>query len=85
MAHISELSDKPIKKPEEVAKVGDELEFKILSIEPADHRLGLSIRALKEKKEKVVSAETEKNEKELKISAKKKVSKEEKEATEKKK
>lgn len=84
LAHISELSDKPIKKPEEVAKVGDELEFKILSIEPADHRLGLSIRALKEKKEKIVSAETEENEKELKISAKKKVSKEEKEATEKK-
>ncbi|MFH0820143.1 MAG: S1 RNA-binding domain-containing protein [bacterium] len=84
LAHISELSDKPIKKPEEVAKVGDELEFKILSIEPADHRLGLSIRALKEKKEKIVSAETEENEKEPKISAKKKVSKEEKETTEKK-
>lgn len=46
LAHISELSEKTITSPEEVAKPGDTLEFKILSIEPEFHRLGLSIKAL---------------------------------------
>ncbi|MDD5043862.1 MAG: S1 RNA-binding domain-containing protein [Patescibacteria group bacterium] len=49
LAHISELSTKTISSPEEVAKPGDVLEFKIVSLEPKDHRLGLSIKALKEK------------------------------------
>lgn len=49
LAHISELSDKPIEDPKEIAKIGDILDFKILSIEPANHRLGLSHKALKEK------------------------------------
>ncbi len=46
LAHISELSEKTVTSPEEVAKPGDTLEFKILSIEPEFHRLGLSIKAL---------------------------------------
>ncbi len=48
LAHISELSSKPISDPKEVAKPGEVLKFKVVSIEPADHRLGLSLRALKE-------------------------------------
>lgn len=48
LAHISELSSTPIKDPTEVAKVGDELEWKVVSIEPEYHRLGLSLKALKE-------------------------------------
>lgn len=69
LAHISELSEKPIKSPEEVAKIGDELEFKILSIESVDHRLGLSIRALKEKPkktEKETESKTKKSKKDEK-------------------
>ncbi len=50
LAHISELSDKPINNPRQIAKEGDILDFKILSIEPEDHRLGLSLKALKNKK-----------------------------------
>lgn len=52
LAHLSELSDKPIKNPEElakIAKVGDVLKFKIISLEPEEHRLGLSLRAIKNK------------------------------------
>lgn len=49
LAHVSELSSKPITDPNEIAKSGDVVEFKILSIEPSHHRLGLSIKALKEK------------------------------------
>jgi len=49
LAHISELSDKPITDAREFAKIGDVIDLKILSIEPANHRLGLSAKALKEK------------------------------------
>ena len=48
LAHISELSHKPITDVSEIAKEGDELKFKILTIEPKNHRLGLSIKALTE-------------------------------------
>jgi small subunit ribosomal protein S1 len=46
LAHISELSSKPVSDPGEIAKVGDMLEFMIVSIEPEQHRLGLSLKAL---------------------------------------
>jgi len=49
LAHISELSDKPISDSNEVAKPGEVLEFRILSIEPNNHRLGLSLKPVKEK------------------------------------
>ena len=43
LAHISELSNSPVKDLSRVAKAGDVLKFKIVSIEPGDHRLGLSL------------------------------------------
>ncbi|MBU0708068.1 S1 RNA-binding domain-containing protein [Patescibacteria group bacterium] len=46
LAHISELSYKLVRHPGEIVKIGDKREFKILSIEPDNHRLGLSIKAL---------------------------------------
>lgn len=49
LAHLMELSTEEVKNPEELMKVGDEKEFKIISIEPQEHRLGLSIKALTEK------------------------------------
>jgi small subunit ribosomal protein S1 len=60
LAHISELSNKPISDPLEVAKIGDEIEFIIISIEPENHRLGLSLKALKSPRdEKNLNSETE--------------------------
>lgn len=56
LAHLMELSHEPVKAAEEVVKPGQELEFKIISIEPAEHRLGLSIKQLTEAPKK---AETE--------------------------
>jgi ribosomal protein S1 len=43
LAHISEISEKPIKDLSGIAKEGDVLKFKIVSIEADDHRLGLSM------------------------------------------
>ncbi len=48
LAHISELSRERISSPADVLKEGETREFKILSIEPNDHRLGLSVKALTE-------------------------------------
>jgi len=49
LAHISELSWKKIQAPEEVLKVGEKCKFKIVSIEPDHHRLGLSVKQMTEK------------------------------------
>ncbi|MBU0670549.1 MAG: S1 RNA-binding domain-containing protein [Patescibacteria group bacterium] len=60
LAHISELSYNKISSPKEVVEIGKDYKFKILTIEPKDHRLGLSMKALTDKpeeKEKPASAE----------------------------
>ncbi|EKD47166.1 MAG: RNA binding S1 protein [uncultured bacterium] len=54
LAHVSELSDEQIDHPSKVAKSGEVMKFKIVSIEPKEHRLGLSLKAISEKKKEVV-------------------------------
>lgn len=51
LAHLGELSEDKIQDAGAVLKEGEEREFKIISIEPQEHRLGLSIKALKAKAE----------------------------------
>lgn len=57
LAHLLELSHDPIKAPEEAVKPGQEYEFKIISIEPGEHRLGLSLKQLTEAPKKAEVAE----------------------------
>ncbi len=62
LAHIMELSHEAVKNPEALLKPGEEKEFKIISIEPADHRLGLSLKAMTEapkKEEEKTEAQAE--------------------------
>lgn len=59
LAHISELSSKQIQSPTEVASIGDTLKFKIISIEPVDHRLGLSLKGANEKSSEKPSEKSE--------------------------
>src|SRR4029079_289870 len=42
LLHISELSDHKVENPEEVVKVGDEIEVKILRVDTDDRKIGLS-------------------------------------------
>jgi small subunit ribosomal protein S1 len=42
LLHISELADHKVDSPEEVVKVGDEIEVKVLRVEPKDRKIGLS-------------------------------------------
>lgn len=65
LAHISELSNKQISDPHQVAQPGDDLDFIVVSIEPQDHRLGLSIKALtrqQEQKQELTEQSSEKKE-----------------------
>lgn len=43
LAHVSQLSDKGQINPTDIAKAGDEMELYVVSIEPNNHRLGLSL------------------------------------------
>src|SRR5262249_6855996 len=42
LLHISELADHKVESPEEIVKVGDEIEVKVLRVEPKDRKIGLS-------------------------------------------
>ena len=46
LIHISELSQQVIKHPKDVVNEGDELELKIIRIEPERRRLGLSLKQI---------------------------------------
>ncbi len=63
LVHISELSTDHIVDPGQIVDLGKKYDFKIISIEPENHRLGLSLKSDKEekaeKKEKVEKVEKE--------------------------
>ena len=42
LLHISELSDEKVENPEDVVKVGDELEVKVLRVDTDERKIGLS-------------------------------------------
>ncbi len=44
LLHISELADHKVENPEDVVKVGDELEVKVLRVDTEDRKIGLSRR-----------------------------------------
>ena len=44
LLHISELADHKIDKPQDIVKEGDEVEVKILKVEPESRKIGLSLR-----------------------------------------
>ncbi|MEK9152033.1 MAG: S1 RNA-binding domain-containing protein [Patescibacteria group bacterium] len=59
LAHVSELSKNPVANITDIAKPGDEMEFMVVSVEPEQHRLGLSRKALQEQTSKDDKAEPE--------------------------
>jgi small subunit ribosomal protein S1 len=44
LVHISELSDERITHPKQVVREGEDVSLRIIKIDPARHRLGLSLR-----------------------------------------
>jgi small subunit ribosomal protein S1 len=57
LIHVSELSDERIQKPEEVLNVGDTVQAKVISIDPVERKIGLSIREYKHDIEQGITSE----------------------------
>lgn len=49
LVHISQISHKHIATPNEVLTSGEKVKVKVLNVNPAEHRLALSIKALQDK------------------------------------
>lgn len=45
LIHISEIANRRIERPEEVVSVGDELDVKVINLDPKGRRIGLSLKA----------------------------------------
>ena len=60
LVHISQISHKHIATPHEVLHEGDEVQVKVLEVNPDEHRIALSIKALEEKpaEEKIVAEDS---------------------------
>jgi small subunit ribosomal protein S1 len=54
LCHISELSEERVEKPEDVVKLGQEMEFKILRIDAESKKIGLSARAVGKDDEPII-------------------------------
>ncbi len=68
LAHISEISNEPVSDLSKIVAIGDMKEFKILSIEPKNHRLGLSLKKFQPPQETKETIKTEtKEEKKKKV------------------
>jgi len=52
LVHVSELSEKHVMDPGQIVELGKRYDFKIISIEPENHRLGLSLKAVNSSTEK---------------------------------
>lgn len=53
LVHISQISHKHIATPHEVLHEGDKVQVKVLEVNPDEHRVALSIKALQEKPEEL--------------------------------
>jgi small subunit ribosomal protein S1 len=49
LVHISELSDKEVEKVEDILKVGETKQFRVIKVNPDERKLGLSLRPEREK------------------------------------
>jgi len=58
LCHVTELSDERVDKPEDVAQIGQEMDFRILRIEQDSKKIGLSARAATTHEEPVADTRT---------------------------
>lgn len=62
LIHLSEITDEAVEDAGTLLKVGDKVKAKIITVDPKEHRIGLSIKALTEKPEKAEKKEAKKKE-----------------------
>ena len=54
LIHISELDERHVDSPEEVVSVGEDLQLKVISLDPGERRIGLSLKEAKVDQEQTV-------------------------------
>jgi small subunit ribosomal protein S1 len=59
LLHISELSDSKVESPEDVVKVGDEIEVKVLRVDVGERKIALSRRKMDQGVEETEASEAE--------------------------
>ena len=57
LIHISELAERRIEKPEEVVKIGDQLELKVIHLAVNERRIGLSLKAAQAEQERATTTQ----------------------------
>jgi small subunit ribosomal protein S1 len=78
LVHISEMSEEQVIDPREILSPGDKKDFKIISVEPEAHKIGLSLKGIENKtkgkkpKPKMLPSRRKKGKKNSQISIKKK-------------
>ena len=53
LVHISQLSTERVEKPSSLFEVGNEVEAEVIHIDPREHKMGLSVKALRRSEERV--------------------------------
>jgi len=62
LIHISELDEKHVDNPSEVVSINDQLDLKVISLDPEERRIGLSLKEAKTDQERtIVTQYTEEN------------------------
>ncbi|MFC1747760.1 30S ribosomal protein S1 [Pseudomonadota bacterium] len=62
LIHITEIAEDEVREPGDVLKIGDKISAKVIAVEPDEHRVGLSIKALSEKATKKAAKEEDEEE-----------------------
>jgi small subunit ribosomal protein S1 len=57
LIHISELAERRIEKAEEVVSIGDELDLKVIHLDPTERRIGLSLKAAQAEQERATATQ----------------------------
>ncbi len=62
LIHISEIADRRIERPEEIVSVGDEIDVKVINLDPKGRRIGLSLKAAVADQERAAAPPEERQE-----------------------
>lgn len=66
LIHLSEISNQKVEDPSDFLTIGEEVEAQVINIDRDEHRIGLSLKALKSVDKKKEDGEEESEEKEVK-------------------
>lgn len=72
LIHISELAEQRIEKPEDIVSVGQELDLKVIHLDPTERRIGLSLKAAQAEQDRATITQYEQEQQEVRSQAQEK-------------